>query len=81
MPVPSGCLDRCGPPTGCTGLPSEPLGLDRSYVSRIMRLALIAPDIVETIVNGREPSGLSLERLVREMPMGWAEQWERLAML
>ncbi len=39
-----------------------------------MRLALLAPDIVEAIVEGREPSGLSLERLVTAMPMLWAEQ-------
>ena len=37
------------------------LGVDRSYVGRVMRLALLAPDIVEAIVLGREPSGLSLE--------------------
>ena len=47
------------------------LGLDRSYVGRMMRLTLLAPDIVEAIVNGREPSGLSLERLVRRMPVEW----------
>ena len=56
----------------------EALGLDRSYVSRIMRLTLLAPDIVEAIVEGREPSGLSLERLVKEMPVAWAEQREEL---
>ncbi len=55
------------------------LGLDRSYVSRIMRLTLLAPDIVEAIVEGREPSGLSLERLVKGVPVVWAEQREILA--
>ena len=39
-----------------------------------MRLTLLAPDIVDAIVDGREPSGLSLERLVRGMPVVWAEQ-------
>ena len=53
---------------------AEALGLDRSYVSRIMRLALLAPDIVEAIVDGLEPSGLSLERLVKGMPVVWEEQ-------
>ena len=56
------------------------LGLDRSYVSRIVRLALLAPDIVKAIVDGQEPSGLSLERLVRGMPVVWAEQRERLGL-
>ena len=53
---------------------AEALGLDRSYVSRVMRLTLLAPEIVETIVDGREPSGLSLEKLVKGMPVMWAEQ-------
>ena len=48
--------------------------MDRSYVGRIMRLALLALDIVEAIVEGREPSGLSLERLVRGMPVVWDRQ-------
>ena len=53
---------------------AEALQVDRSYVGRIMRLALLAPDIVEAIVRGDEPSGLSLERLVRRGSMLWAEQ-------
>ena len=57
---------------------AEALGVDRSYVSRIMRLALLAPDIVEAIVEGREPSELSLERLVMGMPVLWGEQREVL---
>ena len=57
---------------------SNALGVDRSYVSRIMRLALLAPDIIEAIVEGREPSGLSLEWLVKGLPVVWGEQRERL---
>ena len=49
---------------------AEALGVDRSYVGRVMRLALLAPDIVDAIVDGREPSGLSLERLVKGMAGG-----------
>ncbi len=56
---------------------AEALGVDRSYVGRIMRLALLAPDIVEAIVRGEEPSGASLERLVKGMPVLWEEQRER----
>ncbi len=56
---------------------ADALDVDRSYVSRIMRLALLAPDIVQAIVDGREPSGLSLEMLVKKMPMVWEEQRER----
>ena len=47
-----------------------------SYVGRISRLALLAPDIVEVIVHGDEPNGLSLERLTTRVPVLWAEQRE-----
>ena len=56
---------------------AEALGVDRSYVGRVIRLTLLAPDIVEAIVRGDEPSGLSLERLVKKMPMLWEEQRAR----
>ncbi len=55
---------------------SEALDVDRSYVGRIMRLALLAPDIVEAIVRGEEPSGLTLEKLLKEIPIVWAKQRE-----
>ena len=57
---------------------AEALGLDRSYVSRILRLTLLAPDIVEAIVHGREPSGRSLERLVKGMPAAWDHPTDRV---
>ena len=33
-------------------------GVNATYVSRILRLTLLAPDIVETILNGRQPAEL-----------------------
>jgi AraC-like DNA-binding protein len=49
------------------------LGVSHSYVARILRLTTLAPDIVEAIVDGTEPGGLSLEKLYRA-PMVWEEQ-------
>ncbi|MEM7232842.1 MAG: hypothetical protein AAF517_11730 [Planctomycetota bacterium] len=49
------------------------LKLDRSYVRRILELSSLSPDIIEAIVEGREPSGLSLERM-RRVPVDWNEQ-------
>ena len=49
------------------------MGLSSSYVGRHLNLGLLAPDIVEAILMGREPDGLSLERLCR-LPMEWEEQ-------
>jgi hypothetical protein len=49
------------------------LGVDNSYVARILRLTLLAPDLIEAIIDGTEPDGLSLEKLYRA-PMAWEEQ-------
>jgi hypothetical protein len=50
------------------------LNLDLSYVNRMLRLAFLAPDIVEAILRGQEPSGLSVRRLCKYIPESWAEQ-------
>ena len=49
------------------------MGLDSSYVGRHLNLALLAPDIVEAILLGREPDGLTLDKLHR-LPLEWEEQ-------
>jgi hypothetical protein len=50
--------------------------ISKSYVSRILRLALLAPDIVDAIVAGRADQSLMLERLERPLPAVWEEQRE-----
>jgi hypothetical protein len=50
----------------------------RSYVSRILRLALLAPDIVEAILAGRTDQGMMLEQLERPLPASWEKQREQL---
>ena len=52
--------------------------LNKGRVSRILRLALLAPDIVEAILAGRADQSLMLERLERPLPASWDEQ-RRLA--
>ena len=49
-------------------------GIDRSYLGRILRLTSLAPDIVEAILAGDEPEGLSLAKLRSDLPVVWAEQ-------
>jgi hypothetical protein len=49
------------------------MGVNASYVGRHLNLTLLAPDIVEAVVAGREPDGLSLERLYHA-PAEWEEQ-------
>jgi len=49
--------------------------IDGSYVSRILNLTLLAPDIIEAILDGKEPSGLSLTMLTRRTPpLLWEDQ-------
>jgi ABC-type uncharacterized transport system permease subunit len=48
--------------------------ISKSYVSRILRLALLAPDIVEAILGGWVDQRMMLERLERPLPVGWEEQ-------
>ena len=48
--------------------------ISKSYVSRILRLALLAPDIVDAILAGRTVQGVMLEQLERPLPASWEEQ-------
>jgi hypothetical protein len=49
-------------------------GIPKSYVSRILRLALLAPDIVDEILRGSTDQALVLERLERQLPASWSDQ-------
>ena len=48
--------------------------LSEAYVRRTLRLAFLAPDIVEAIAEGRQPRALTLQRLLGPVPLAWAEQ-------
>jgi hypothetical protein len=48
--------------------------IGRSFVSRLLRLTLLAPDIQEAILEGRQAKGMQLEELTRAMPEAWGEQ-------
>ncbi len=50
------------------------IGLDVSFAARLLRLTMLAPDIVEAILVGEEPSGLSLNKLTKVMPVTWDGQ-------
>lgn len=49
-------------------------GLSKSYITRIMPLAFMAPDIVEAIYEGRQPLGLKVKALSANLPLAWADQ-------
>jgi hypothetical protein len=48
--------------------------INESYVGRVLRLTLLAPDIVETILTGRQPANLQLRQLLRRFPSTWQAQ-------
>ncbi len=53
---------------------ADKLQLDIAYVTKILHLVNLAPELQEAIITGREPDGLSLNRLRRGIPVEWEEQ-------
>ncbi|MGK7863221.1 hypothetical protein ACFHNC_12305 [Falsiroseomonas sp. E2-1-a4] len=49
--------------------------INSSYISRLLRLTPLAPDIVEAILDGRQPEGMTLPRLMAPFPVEWEGQW------
>ncbi len=48
--------------------------IDRGYVGSILRLTLLAPDVIESILDGRQSATLTLPRLLKPFPIAWSEQ-------
>ena len=48
--------------------------INASYVAHVLRLTLLAPDIVEAILDGRQPPTMQLQPLIRK---GFPVEWER----
>ena len=46
--------------------------IDRGYLGRVLQLTLLAPDIVEAILDGVQPEDLTLPRLMEPFPPGRA---------
>lgn len=55
--------------------------INESYVGRVLRLTLLAPDIVEAILGGRQPAELTLAVLMRPFPVEWKAQDSTLSAL
>jgi len=48
--------------------------ISSSYLARILRLTLLAPDIIDAILDGRVPKGVSLATFMEAFPMEWEQQ-------
>lgn len=54
------------------------LGITDGYVSRLLQLAFLAPNIAEAILEGRQPSDLTLKTLLANIPIDWNAQRKAL---
>lgn len=57
---------------------AEREGIAPSYVTRVLRLTLLAPDIIEAILDGRQGPELTLVRVLEPFPVEWVGQRDRL---
>jgi len=48
--------------------------VNESYVGHHLRLAFLAPDIVEAILDGSQPVDLDMKRLLKGIPLTWEDQ-------
>jgi hypothetical protein len=53
---------------------AEQEGVTDAYVCRLLPLTCLAPDIVEAILDGRQPKELRLAEMLGNGPVGWEEQ-------
>ena len=55
--------------------------IERGYLGTLLRLTLLAPEMVEAILNGRQPEGVTLPRLLEGGAVGWGEQLDEISRL
>ena len=57
-------------------------GVNKSYVSRVVRLNFLAPEIVEAILAGTQPAALDAKTMLglHDLPLSWSEQKQKLQM-
>ena len=48
--------------------------INPSYVSRLLRMTLLAPELVEAILAGRQPPSLTMARAMQPFPVEWRQQ-------
>ena len=48
--------------------------INESYLGRVLRLTLLAPKIVEDILEGKQPAILQLDELLKQFPIDWDRQ-------
>ena len=49
-------------------------GIAPSYMTRVLRLTLLAPDIIEAILDGKQGPEMTLAQVLEPFPVEWSEQ-------
>lgn len=49
-------------------------GIAFTYMARLMRLSLLAPEIVDAIMDGRQPESVTLANMMDPFPLNWKQQ-------
>ena len=57
---------------------AEAENINPSYVSRVLRMTLLAPEIVYAILAGRQPERLTMARAMQPFPVAWPAQRDLL---
>lgn len=57
---------------------AEREGIAFTYMARLLRLSLLAPDVVEAILNGKQGPELTLARVLEPFPLNWTVQMDEL---
>ena len=55
------------------------VGKSERYVSKVIRVAFLAPHLVEAVLEARPPARLTVAELTDDLPWDWNEQWRRFA--
>ena len=58
---------------------SEHENLALTYMTRVLRLSLLAPEIVDMILDGRQPPEMTLAALLEPFPVGWKKQIQQFS--
>jgi hypothetical protein len=60
---------------------AEREGIAPSYMTRVLRLTLLAPDIVEAILDGKQGPEVTLAKMLEPFPVEWAEQSDKFGQI
>ncbi|QFT94260.1 hypothetical protein FIU86_15525 [Roseovarius sp. THAF9] len=55
-------------------------GIAHSYMTRVLRLNLLAPNIVEAILDGKQGPELTLARALEPFPLDWEKQFQSFSL-